>query len=369
MAAALHRRDVADSIAREGRKRVTRRLPGLRDRLPRDAGGDRDPQSRAVHRRAAASIYDYIPALNARDAHADIARRTSSSGTRSGWPDADRGAERRVATRAAQERALARRRCALMLGRFLEISLHTPVDPRIARVLRIARLRAGAGRRNLVASLCRRHRRAPVPRPARRGDAVARADVRAAGTARGVDGLRSSASTFEEERLGDDVFNQAQLRDPARTGVKLLEARTFSPPQLDTPIATSLRLFQRVRPAGARRRRRARILGAARLRRARRGSAALPRTPLTSDDLDLALYRTRALRQPVLTFEDRGHARSGSPDCASAGIKVSDEMPDSLDESGNGVLVAPEGTRLLLLTAVADRKIATYGLPTGSADR
>jgi hypothetical protein len=30
---------------------------------------------------------------------------------------------------------------------------------------------------------------------------------------------------------------------------------------------------------------------------------------------------------------------------------VSDEMPDTLDESGNGVLIAPEGTRLLLLTA------------------
>ena len=29
-----------------------------------------------------------------------------------------------------------------------------------------------------------------------------------------------------------------------------------------------------------------------------------PRTPLVSDGLDLALYRTRALRQPVLTFED-----------------------------------------------------------------
>jgi hypothetical protein len=32
---------------------------------------------------------------------------------------------------------------------------------------------------------------------------------------------------------------------------------------------------------------------------------------------------------------------------------VSDEMPDTLDESNNGVLVAPEGTSLLLLTAAA----------------
>jgi hypothetical protein len=33
------------------------------------------------------------------------------------------------------------------------------------------------------------------------------------------------------------------------------------------------------------------------------------------------------------------------------GIQVSDEMPDTLDDAGNGVLIAPEGTRLLLLTS------------------
>jgi hypothetical protein len=33
------------------------------------------------------------------------------------------------------------------------------------------------------------------------------------------------------------------------------------------------------------------------------------------------------------------------------GVPISDEMPDTLDEAGNGVLIAPEGTRLLLLTA------------------
>jgi hypothetical protein len=31
------------------------------------------------------------------------------------------------------------------------------------------------------------------------------------------------------------------------------------------------------------------------------------------------------------------------------GFQLSDEMPDSLDESCNAILLAPEGTRLLLL--------------------
>jgi hypothetical protein len=75
-----------------------------------------------------------------------------------------------------------------------------------------------------------------------------------------------------------------------------------------------------------------------------------PRTPLVGDGLDLALYRTRALRQPVLTFEDAGMAQRLTR-LRARGMQVSDEMPDTLDESANGVLIAPEGTRLLLLTA------------------
>ena len=35
------------------------------------------------------------------------------------------------------------------------------------------------------------------------------------------------------------------------------------------------------------------------------------------------------------------------------GFTLSDEMPDSLDERENAVLIAPEGTRLLLVQAQA----------------
>jgi hypothetical protein len=74
----------------------------------------------------------------------------------------------------------------------------------------------------------------------------------------------------------------------------------------------------------------------------------LPRLALTSDHLNLGLYRTRALRQPVLTFED-----SDMPErlarLRERKLRLSDEMPDSLDSASNAVLIAPEGTRLLLL--------------------
>ena len=166
----------------------------------------------------------------------------------------------------------------------------------------------------------------------------------------GVGRLKDRGVTFAEERFGDDVFNQAQLREPGGLNVTLLEARTFSPPQLDAPIESACGYFSELGIP-------ARTTDAARVFWESVGFVALeeepqpfPRTPLVSDGLDLALYRTRALRQPVLTFEDRDMSQRLAR-LRALGMKVSDEMPDTLDESANGVLVAPEGTRLLLLTA------------------
>jgi hypothetical protein len=166
----------------------------------------------------------------------------------------------------------------------------------------------------------------------------------------GVGRLRERGVTLEEERFGDDVFNQAQLRDPGGLSVTLLEARTFSPPHLDAPIESACGYFSELGLP-------ARAADATRAFWESVGFVALeeeaqpfPRTPLVSDGLDLALYRTRALREPVLTFEDSEMPQRLAR-LRERGIKVSDEMPDTLAEADNGVLTAPEGTRLLLLTA------------------
>jgi catechol 2,3-dioxygenase-like lactoylglutathione lyase family enzyme len=165
----------------------------------------------------------------------------------------------------------------------------------------------------------------------------------------GVGRLKERGVTFEQEHFGDEVFNQAQLRDPAGLSVTLLEARTFSPPQLDAPIESACGYFSELGIP-------ARAAAQARAFWESIGFVALdeeeqpfPRTPLVSDALDLALYRTRALRQPVLTFEDGAMAERLAR-LRARGVKVSDEMPDTLDEADNGVLIAPEGTRLLLLS-------------------
>jgi hypothetical protein len=166
----------------------------------------------------------------------------------------------------------------------------------------------------------------------------------------GVSRLKERGVEFEEERFGDEVFNQARLRDPGGLSIVLLEARTFSPPQLDAPIESACGYFSELGIP-------ARSATDAPTFWESLGFVALdeeaqpfPRTPLVSDGLDLALYRTRALRQPVLTFEGNDMTQRLTL-LRARGVQVSDEMPDTLDESRNGVLIAPEGTRLLLLSA------------------
>jgi hypothetical protein len=130
--------------------------------------------------------------------------------------------------------------------------------------------------------------------------------------------------------------------------VNVLEARTFSPPQFDSQPATTCGYFTEFGLP-------AREQGPMRVFWEALGFVAweeesepFARTAITSDHLNLSLYRTRAFRQPLLTFEDRD-MRERLARLKERGFQLSDEMPDSLDESCNAVLVAPEGTRLLLL--------------------
>lgn len=166
---------------------------------------------------------------------------------------------------------------------------------------------------------------------------------------RSIHELESVGVEFEAVDLSDDSFNQAAFKDPTGQLVNLLEARTFSPPQLEQPHFEStcgyfLEYGIPARDADA-----ARAfwepLGFVGL-----AESVLPfaKLELTSDHLDLAFYRSRAFRQPVIAFED-DHMRERLARLRERGLKLSDEMPDSLDEAQNAVVIAPEGTRLLLL--------------------
>lgn len=235
-----------------------------------------------------------------------------------------------------------------MIGRFLEISLHTPdireslafyeslgfVQAPVGEAIRYPYAVVTDGR--LFLGL---HGQ-PLPSPA-----VTFVMPR---LMHGVDQLEQFGIEFEDLKLGNEVFNRASFRDPSGQSVNVLEARTFSPPQFDAQPATTCGYFTELGLP-------AREQGPMRVFWEALGFVAweeepepFPRTAITSDHLNLSLYRSRAFRHPVLTFEDRD-MRERLARLKERGFRLSDEMPDSLDESCNAILLAPEGTRLLLL--------------------
>lgn len=235
-----------------------------------------------------------------------------------------------------------------MFGRFLEISLYTPeireslafyeslgfVQAPVGEVFKHPYAVVTDGR--LFLGL----HGAPVPAPA--------LTFVMPRLMHGIEQLEQLGIEFEDLKLGNEVFNRASFRDPSGQCVNVVEARTFSPPQFDAQPGTSCGYFTEYGLP-------AREQEAMRIFWESLGFVAwdeepepFARTAITSDHLNLSLYRSRAFRQPLLTFEDRDMCERLAR-LRERGFQLSDEMPDSLDESCNAVLVAPEGTRLLLL--------------------
>jgi catechol 2,3-dioxygenase-like lactoylglutathione lyase family enzyme len=161
--------------------------------------------------------------------------------------------------------------------------------------------------------------------------------------------LRALGIQFDHESLASEAFNEIAFADPHGLRINIWEARTFSPPALDINYESSCGYFAELGVP-------VRDYQAGRDFWETLGFVAwepetepLPRLSLTSDHFNLGLYRSRALRQPVLTFQDRDMQERISR-LREKKFTLVDEMPDSLDATGNAVLIAPEGTRLLLLT-------------------
>ena len=165
-----------------------------------------------------------------------------------------------------------------------------------------------------------------------------------------LNALEELGMDFSERRLSADEFNQVRAADPDGLCLHLVEARTFSPPLLQAGFASLCGYFSEVALP-------TRDFEARRLFWEKFGfigmeeeSLPFPRQSLTSDLINLAFYRTRAGREPWLVFEEPD-MRQRLRQLQERGFELSDEMPDALDVADNAVLLAPEGTRLLLMTA------------------
>ena len=160
--------------------------------------------------------------------------------------------------------------------------------------------------------------------------------------------LEQGGISVLERRLSDDVFNEARIEASGQS-IRLLEARTHSPPPCGPGETSRLGWFEEF------------ALPVADMKGAQtewerlgfvpaeEGEEPYPHVGLTSDSLNVALLRAGSLRMPALVFTDADMpARIAK--LAESGFEFARRPPGQLDASRHALLVAPEGTQLLLMT-------------------
>jgi hypothetical protein len=150
-------------------------------------------------------------------------------------------------------------------------------------------------------------------------------------------------------RLDDSSLNQALLRSPSGQRLRLLEARTFSPPALAAGHVTRLGYFEEFAwPASAQDFAEAQSfwepLGFVAFDPV---SEPFGRAVASSRDLNIALYDVD-LRAPVLVFS-AGDMPGRIAGLREQGFRFASRVPRALASLGAAVLEAPEGTSLLLV--------------------
>jgi catechol 2,3-dioxygenase-like lactoylglutathione lyase family enzyme len=147
---------------------------------------------------------------------------------------------------------------------------------------------------------------------------------------------------------GSEVFNQACFRDPAGQAVRVLEARTFSPPDRSARETSHCGEYGWLSVPAADFDAVCRFWEALGLVASEEEAQPFARIPLQGADLALALHQPRFFADPLLVFRDAGMAARIARLRESA-VGPLQPPPRGLDPKANAVLLAPEGTALLLL--------------------
>jgi hypothetical protein len=160
--------------------------------------------------------------------------------------------------------------------------------------------------------------------------------------------LESLGVEFEHRRLGNDVFNEIGWADPAGHMIRLVEARTFSPAKRPSSLWSQCGYFLEV------------ALPSPELKVSKsywekfgfvgmdEPEDVLPHISCTSDFIDLGLYEQESLQRVALRFETENLADTLAR-LAQSGIEPQPRSPLKLPKSRAAVLLAPEGTPLLLM--------------------
>ena len=152
-----------------------------------------------------------------------------------------------------------------------------------------------------------------------------------------------------DRRLGDDVFNEASLEAGGQV-LRLLEARTHSPASLGPGETSRLGWFEEYAlPVGDLKAAEAAFerLGFV---PAEEGDEPYPHVGMTSDSVNVALLSAGSLKQPALVFTD-SEMRERIAKLRESGFEFARRLPAAIDADRHALLVAPEGTQLLLATS------------------
>ena len=234
-----------------------------------------------------------------------------------------------------------------MLGRLLEFSLATPdIQASLDFYTRLGFSQAQVGEAWMHpyavvtdGRICLGLHQGPIPAPSM--------TFVKPGLLKHVETLEDLGLEFEFLRLGNDVFNEVGWFDPTGQLVRLIEARTFSPSKrigtdtsrcgyfleiaLPTPnFEVSKAYWEQFGFVGM-----------------EEWDDQLPHVSCTSDYVDLGLYDPSHLRRPTLRFQvdDVGGTLLH---LAEIGITPTGEIPAPLRQLPAAVLIAPEGTPILM---------------------
>jgi catechol 2,3-dioxygenase-like lactoylglutathione lyase family enzyme len=162
-----------------------------------------------------------------------------------------------------------------------------------------------------------------------------------------LNSLEKLELAFEFRRLGNEVFNEVGWLDPSGHLIRLVEARTFSPSKrkmVDTSLCgyfLEIALPTRSHDTAKSYWERFGFVGMD------EPDAALPHVSCTSDTVDIGLYEPAHLGEPTLLFEvDDLDKTLASLDAV--GIRPTGRVPAPLRQMPAAMLIAPEGTPILL---------------------
>jgi len=166
-----------------------------------------------------------------------------------------------------------------------------------------------------------------------------------------VHGIEKLGVEIAWKRVGEDAFNEFGFLDPSGQAVRVQEAPThFSSdrPRSESSLCGDFAEFSVPAPEFEPMREFWEKLGFVALTET---DVPYVRMSMTSDYLDLAVHRARTLDQPMLVFAaaDMGERIDR---LRSLDVAMSEDLPRGLDPRHGALLRAPEGTALLLLSAV-----------------